>query len=188
MQNFEFVMILVSIVIGLGVAELLGMLARILRREAHGGSLHTLWVIAILLTLVQLFWAEWELQFRSDWSLFELAIFPMPPFLLFLAASLLCPRTAGPTQLDAYFLEHRRPFFLVLVAFLVSAIVEAWVFLGRPGAYADVVRAVLMIMCIALALSSTRRLHLLGVLIWIGALVGFALSFTFSLSGMGPRG
>ena len=185
MQSFEFVMILVSIVIGLGVAELLGMLARILRREARGGSLHTLWVIAILLTLVQLFWAAWELQFRSDWSLLELAIFLMPPFLLFLVASLLCPRNPGHTPLDAYFLERRRPFFIVLVAYLVSASVEAGVFIGRPGA-SDVVRALSMIMFIALAMSSTRRLHLWGVLIWIGTLVAFAASFTFSLAGMGP--
>ena len=178
-------MILVSIVIGLGVAELLGMLARILRREAHGGSLHTLWVIAILLTLVQAFWSEWQLQFRPDWSIFQLAIFLMPPFLLFLAASLLCPRTAGSTQLDAFFLERHRPFFLVLVAFLVSASIEAWVFLGRPGIY-DLARAGLLIMCVALALSSNRRLHLWGALIWIGTLVGFAVTFTSSLAGMGP--
>lgn len=185
MQSFEFVMILVSIVIGLGVAELLGMLARILRNEARGGSLHTLWIIAVLLTLVQIFWAEWQLQFRSDWSLIQLLIFLMPPLLLFLAASLLCPRTAESTHLDAFFLERHKPFFLVLIAFLVSASVETWFLLGRPGT-SDVVRAGLLIMCITLALNSNRQLHLWGALIWIGTLIGFAVSFTFSLAGMGP--
>lgn len=193
MQSFEFVMILVSIVIGLGVAELLGMLARILRNEARGGSLHTLWIIAVLLTLVQIFWAEWQLQFRSDWSLLELIIFLAPAFLLFLAASLLCPRTAEPMPLDAYFLERRKPFYLVLLAFLLSASIESWVFLDRAGAYdivsaADGVRAALMIMCIALVLSSTRRVHLWGALIWIVTVVGFAMRFTFSLSRMSPSG
>ena len=59
MNSFEFIMVLVSIIIGLGIAELLKTLSKIIRGNLEDGLLHVLWSINMLNMLVQCFWAYW---------------------------------------------------------------------------------------------------------------------------------
>ena len=55
MNSFEFIMILVSIIIGLGIAELLKTLSKIIRGDHEGGLLHILWSVNMLNMLIQCF-------------------------------------------------------------------------------------------------------------------------------------
>ena len=55
MNSFEFIMVLVSIIIGLGIAELLKTLSKIIRGNHEGGLLHILWSVNMLYMLIQCF-------------------------------------------------------------------------------------------------------------------------------------
>ena len=71
MNLFEFLMILLSIIVGLGLAEILTGVARLLRdgRQAEFSWVHSAVVITILLALFQVFWESWTLvQSNSDFS------------------------------------------------------------------------------------------------------------------------
>ena len=49
MNSFEFIMVLVSIIIGLGITEILQTISKIIRGNVKGGLLHILWSINMLI-------------------------------------------------------------------------------------------------------------------------------------------
>ena len=64
MRLFDFIMILDSIIIGLGLSEVLGGLARLLRsrgaKRIYG--IHAVVVVLIVVTLLYHFWDSWGLR------------------------------------------------------------------------------------------------------------------------------
>ncbi len=66
MNVFEFLLVIVSIVLGLGITELLAGCVRILRDELAAGKLHALWMFVILQLQVQLAWGLWGLRSKAD--------------------------------------------------------------------------------------------------------------------------
>ena len=61
MNNFEFIMILKSIIIGLGIAVLLQTISKMLRGVARKGLLHIFWIIATINRLFNIFGHPGEL-------------------------------------------------------------------------------------------------------------------------------
>jgi hypothetical protein len=131
MGAFEYVMVLVSIVIGLAIAHLLNALATGVHRiRGHGEPLrlepvYLLWIGFVLIWLISFWW--WEFKFQetaSEWS-FGLYLFVISyAVALFLLAAVLVPsRLTGVVDPYAYFMNGRRWFFwgLILVVGLDTA-------------------------------------------------------------------
>jgi hypothetical protein len=91
MAPFEFVMTLVSIIVALGVAELLVGIARILRSELKPYWIHAIWVFTLLVMQLQYSWSLFDLEARNEWVFIDLVRLLAPPITLFLASSLLFP-------------------------------------------------------------------------------------------------
>ena len=111
MNSFEFIMVLVSIIIGLGIAELLKTLSKIIRGNHEGGLLHILWSVNMLNMLIQCFWAYWVYENRVDWTYNELILILLGPIIMYIIASLLYIPNDQYNKLDEYFINHRLPFF-----------------------------------------------------------------------------
>ncbi|MDX1396138.1 MAG: hypothetical protein R3195_17285 [Gemmatimonadota bacterium] len=173
---------LVSIILGLGLTELLGVLARVLRGEWKAGLVHSLWAFHTGLMLVQQFWSRWSWADRTDWSFAQLGVFLLPPLLGFLAASVISPDRTDDVTLDDYFLANRRPFFAVMCLLLVSYGLEAWFILGDANLDYNAIRLV-MIGLYLVPMASDRRGVQIGVaLITTAALGAFSLIETGTLS------
>jgi len=183
MQSFEFLMVTVSIVVGLGITELLGVVARILRRELEPGWLHSLWMTAALLHLLQTLWAAWAYQGRADWTFTGLVVFLTPRLLLFLMAAMLCPPVGEKAPLDDYFMDIRRRFLAAFIAFQIAASLAFFVLAEGPG-LPDIVRGVMVVLLTALSLSERRAAQLFGVGIVLLIFSVFTFSFSFSLLDM----
>jgi hypothetical protein len=182
-QSFEFIMVLLSIVIGLGVAEVLGVVARVLRRELQVGLVHALWATYVLLLLLQLFWSSWTFEARPDWSFPELLVFLLPGLFIFVVAAMLNPPPGTTGSLDDYFLEVHRRLFGGLVATAIAASLAYTVLADGPGA-TDVVRGLIVLLYLGMAVSHRRSTHIIGAFMMLFALTAFAFAWTFSLSGM----
>lgn len=128
MNTFEYVMVLVSIVIALAIAHLLTALGECVRRlrakdEAIKlDAVFLLWVGFVLIWLISFWW--WEFKYQeivTDWS-FGLYLFVIGySIALFMLAEILVPhRMRGVTDTYAHFLEGRKWFFGTLL--LVQAI------------------------------------------------------------------
>ena len=131
MSAFEYVMVLVSIVVALAIAHLLTALATGVHRfRGHGeqiklDSVFLLWVGFVLIWLVSFWW--WEFKFQEiliEWS-YGMYLFVLGySIMLFMVSHILVPhRMQGITDSFAYFMEGRKWFFgslLLLIAFDIA--------------------------------------------------------------------
>lgn len=123
MDQFEYVMVLVSIIIGLGVAHVLLGLGRIVDRLAgHTRSLrlsaaYFSWLGVVFVWTLLFWWWEYRFaDFVTDWTVglyFFLVTYAM---VLFLMAAVLVPRSWDQVDdLADYFLERRVWFYSLML-------------------------------------------------------------------------
>ncbi len=122
MSLFEFLLVIFSIVLGLGITELLSGTVRILRHDLVFGRLHLLWIVIVFQVQVQLGWALWWFRSLPEWSYGEFVLVLLQPVLLYLTAAVLFPSNNGPENLDAHLVRRRRPFFLLIAAYTANNI------------------------------------------------------------------
>lgn len=153
MEPFEYVMVLVSIVIGLAVTHLLNALAAAVHRmRGHGPPLrleavYLIWLGFVLTWLISFWW--WEFKFQeveSEWS-FALYLFVISyAVALFLLSAVLVPnRMVEVEDSYSYFMDGRKWFFggllLVVVLDTVDSFLKSteWglrpIFLVQSGIY-----------------------------------------------------
>jgi hypothetical protein len=111
MSLFEFLMVLVSIIIGLGIAEILTGVARQIRcrGSTRGYWVHSLLVVTIFVALLQQWWEIWGLRVVPEWSFIGLALMLSGPVGLFLIAHLLFPEPMHGADFRRYYDGDMRP-------------------------------------------------------------------------------
>lgn len=123
MDRFEYVMVLISIIVGLGVAHvLLGVGGIIDRRSARDHPLelsfaHAIWLTYVFVWMLQFWW--WEFRFSElgvEWSMGLYFFLVGYAVVLFLAAVILVPRNWDRVDsLGDYLIERRAWFYTVLL-------------------------------------------------------------------------
>jgi hypothetical protein len=124
MDIFEYIAVLTSIIIGLGIAHLLHGVARTIQRPDRDPVywVHLVWVGYVFLTLVFWWWWEFHLGKVGVWT-FQIYLFVvLYAVSLFLSASVLYPDTLeGYKGYDDYFYSRRTWFFgLLAISYLTD--------------------------------------------------------------------
>jgi len=90
---FEYVTILISIILGLGITQILSSLAEIIYDygQVKFFWVHTIWVILILYIHIQEWFILYELKDYSLWKLPVFLFVLLYPITLYLAAKMLFP-------------------------------------------------------------------------------------------------
>jgi hypothetical protein len=118
MSQFEYLSVLVSLILGLGIAHLLlgvgGMIHR--RREAKPDPIHLLWVGAVFWTLVLNWWVFFQSQSTEVWSFDYFLVVIVWAVLFFLLAVILFPPDVTEDQDYAEVFERNRGWFLGVFA------------------------------------------------------------------------
>jgi len=111
MSLFEFLMVLVSMIIGLGIAEILTGVARQIRcrGSTHGYWVHSVLVGTIFVALLQQWWEIWGLRVVPEWSFSGLVMMLSGPVGLFLIAHLLFPEPMHAANFKNYYDGDMRP-------------------------------------------------------------------------------
>lgn len=178
MNVYEFILILSSIIVGLGVAELFGGVVRVLRGELKAGALHSVWVTLVFLFQVQWLWASWELHGRGAWVFPEFIIFIIAPIGYYMAAAMLFPAADSSENLDLHLLERHRPFFVIMALTTVSLSVSGWLVVNDPIGEQDIARLIAIALYGILAVTRRRGIHWVISLGLLGALLWFTYYFT----------
>ncbi len=128
MSSFEYVMVLVSIVVGLAITHVLSALAAAIHRvRGHGepvrlDAVYLLWVAYVLTWLVSFWWFEFKFQeVHTEWS-YGLYLFILVYAIgLYMLATILVPRGLnGVSDSYEYFMAGRKWFFGTFLA------LQAW--------------------------------------------------------------
>ena len=133
MDRFSFVMVLLSIIVGLGVTELLTNVARQIQSRARSQSywVHSLLVAVVFLALLQQWLESWDQRDVESWSFVVLLLMLSGPIGLYIISHLLYPKQAEGSDFKAYYFENARMLYLIAAATAVIAT------LYRPVAFGD---------------------------------------------------
>jgi hypothetical protein len=156
---FEFLLVIMAIVLSLGIAELLGGVVRILRGDLESSGLHVLWVVIVFQLQVQLAWGLWGLRTRESWRYPEFMLLLLGPVSLYLVAAVLFP-SAGSERGDMHLLRRRRSFYLLLTSYLVITGLYGWLLFDQGWPLMPtILRFVMIGMMGTLAVTERRAIH-----------------------------
>jgi len=164
MGLFEFLMILLSVIIGLALTELLTGVASLLRVRQ---SVRFYWVhvgvqFGIFFALLQQWWESWGLARVEAISFGSVLLLIVPSLILFLIAHMLFPRPAAGANLEDYYYKQSPVIWgLVVLGTLEGTFIIPF-FEQEPIFHASNISGFPTIAaCVALALSKNRRVHAL---------------------------
>jgi hypothetical protein len=162
MSLFEFLMVLVSIIIGLGVAEILTGVARQIRCRGsiHGYWIHSVLVTGIFFALLQQWWEIWDLRDVPEWTFHGLVMMLSGPLGLFLIAHLLFPEPVHGANFREYYNGGLRPiWWLAALTVVLATIFRPLIFGSNLFSSDNATSFILFFGFIALAISRRSILH-----------------------------
>lgn len=136
-EEFQYLTVLVSIVLGLGITQLLTNVGRLAqaRGRVRGYWPAALWVGLLFVILVQSWWAIYGLRDYRGWTFLAFLVVLMTPTSLFLMAALALPevdvRSAETVDLRAHYYAQARWFFAATELVIVSSLLRPLVLGGR---------------------------------------------------------
>jgi len=162
MPLFEFLMILISVVIGLALGEILTGAASLLRARdtVQFFWIHSLFQFGIFFALLQQWWESWDLVNVAIIDLWTAILLLLPSVILFLIAHLLFPRPAGGADLKHYYFSQAPILWglaaagTVLGTFVLPPLENEPIFM-----WANASGMPMMVICTVLAISGNRYLH-----------------------------
>lgn len=173
----------VSLIYGLGVANVLAHLARLIKHGSRADWywVHTLWSLNLLLMMASFWWVlqNWATVPRIGY-LNYLTMLLVPCFLL-LASDLLFPTPdgTGKVDLNAHFFKVRKPFFLCVIGVVAAdeldSLQKGWEHVRALGPYYWGTQPVWWLMCLVGMHSERERVHaalvLLNLLLFAGGMI-----------------
>jgi ACR3 family arsenite efflux pump ArsB len=175
MNPFEYVTVIVSIIVGLSIARLLTGAVSVMRVDTPTKPrlLHSIWIGALLLQNVYLWSLRWSGSTRNDWSYGLVVMFLVTPIIYYALAELLFPARGDEVDLNEYFLDNRRAFFGLIILSHVAAAASPFLFYdGFHPAGTDLTRNVVMIPIMGLlAWTRNEKAHLLWAVLHLLTLV-----------------
>lgn len=133
MDFFEFITVMVSIVLGVSLAQLLSNIAELIREETAIKTFlpHTLWVIALLLVHPLIWWSTWDFH-DVKWNYLSFCAVLGIPLVLFFLSTLAMPKARGEAtvSLEAHYYENRRWFLSMWIVLTFLAMIDGPLIFG----------------------------------------------------------
>jgi hypothetical protein len=132
MEIFEYLMVMVAIILGLGVTQTLRGLSKIARGSKSFIAV-TIWALTLFYLHIQVWWALWDLTAVETWNQAYFYYVVSIPCALFSATELLLPLgSSSETDWQSHFFSVRKWFFGILVFFVIISILESRILLSIP--------------------------------------------------------
>jgi hypothetical protein len=177
MSDFEFISIILSIVVGLGITRVLSGLSSVIehRNELRVSWLPLGWAIGVLLWQVA-FWLGTvnSTRHRPEWTVATFGVLLFLAVGLYFVSALVLPgRIDSTTDLSEHFEHVRKPFFSVYAAWsVVGSMLGGWdnfVALGPPYWIGQTVGVLAGLLGVA---TPSRRVHVGILVLHLAALLG----------------
>jgi hypothetical protein len=162
MGLFEFLMVLVSVVIGLGLTEILSGSANLLRARdtVRFHWFHILFQLGVFFGLLQQWWEFWDMESMGEIGFFAVLAILAPPVLLYLIANLLYPSSPEGADLEEYYYRQAPLLWgLVIAGTVVGTFVQPLIFGERVLQPANLSGIPMIAICLVLAVSKDHRVH-----------------------------
>lgn len=128
MQMFEYIIVLISIVIGLALTHLMQGIAGLIQHPGRDRIwwVHLVWVAYWFQSVVFWWWFQFRLQMIETWTFATYAFVVCYAFFMYLVCAILFPKDLeGYDGYQDYFMSRRRWFFGMLMAWAVLDVVDS---------------------------------------------------------------
>lgn len=190
MSTFEYISVLLSIVVGLGLARLLTGVGQALeaRRRIRFYWVQGLWVVNLVLLLVSFWWATlFGHSDRETWFFPNFAVLLVYSIFLFLGSVLIIPSDLEKSSdLESHYFEVRPWFFGIMAMVPVAEIFDTLLHGGIErllgfGLYLILFLGGSFVMCIIAALTASRTFHAVWAVIFLIAMTGWEVIAFWSI-------
>jgi hypothetical protein len=120
MSHFEYIMVMVSIIQGLGLTLALRGISRLIRSPNREIAV-VVWAVFLVFLYLQNWWAFWDMASVENWNFFQFLLISLFVCVMYAMTELMLPMAASPeTDWPAHFLSVRKWFFgmTVVLVFL----------------------------------------------------------------------
>jgi len=130
MGAFEYLSVLISIILALGMTRVLAGVGEMLqaRSRRHIYWVHAVWIVNLFLYLVIAWWIFYRWRDQQPWNFYLFLFVLISPTILYLASLLLFPREADvATVIDykAHYYANHRAFFILFALFIPVDIIDS---------------------------------------------------------------
>lgn len=135
MTQFEFIAIVISVILGLSIAKLVSGIGDSIRAIKAGSFywIHGVWIINILILVAGFWWGMFGWSIKEDWNFFNFLLILLFTINLYLLSDFLIPKKSiSEVDIKAYFSENRKMFFTLLLFTFFVDIIETTL-LARTG-------------------------------------------------------
>jgi hypothetical protein len=127
---FAYLSVMLSIVLGLAIAEILQRYGSLLVSRARV-TLYApplIWSVLMLLMATQFWWASFGLATRQHWDFAAFCAVLLQTVMMYMGSSLVLPKASPEQDIDlrAHYYKEARPFFSFGLLFLAVGFVKDW--------------------------------------------------------------
>lgn len=181
MDAFTHLSVLISIVLGLGITNLLMGFARIVQMRGRVKVYWPviLWGFVLLLIHVQTWWTMFGLRGIETWTFVAFSLVLAQPILLFFLSALVMPDFDRDEALDlkANYFAQVRWFFGIIVVLLIVSFLRPIALVGEPPAPADIAFHIgFLAGALPAAIFTNERFHQLAALVAATAVFAYVAS------------
>ena len=160
MNEFGYLSVLISIILGLGITQLMTGLGRVIvsRERVRLYWPTVAWVALLLILHILTWWTMFGLQNYHNWDFLAFLVVLLQPIVLYLLAALILSNFTADPQMDlkASYYANAKWFFSFLVLFLCVSLLKDLALFGRLPEKANLAAHVVF-MVLAIAAIGTRR-------------------------------
>ena len=132
MSHFEYIMVMVSIIQGLGITLALRGISRLIRNPRREPVV-VLWAVSLVFMYLQNWWAFWDMAAVEDWNIIKFLFISLYVCTMYAMTELMLPMAAPPdTDWRAHFNSVRKWFFGMLAVLVLLGITLNWFVAGVP--------------------------------------------------------
>ena len=134
LSPFEYVVVLTSIILGMGITQLITGFAGIVLRWSDVKLYwpHLVLIVLIFIIHIQDWWATYALRNNTSWNLPMFLFIVLYPVNLYILARILFPIRWSPVPVDlrAFFFDNFRKIYLFMLFLPVHSVIENYFFRG----------------------------------------------------------
>lgn len=181
MTQFEFIAIVISVILGLSIAKLVSGIGDSIRAIKSGSFywIHGVWIINILILVAGFWWGMFGWSLKEDWNFFNFLLILLFTINLYLLSDFLIPKTyTSEVSVKIFFFDNRKMFFGILIFTLLIDIVETTLLAGTgirdlPKEYPYVILSLSLLSLVGY-FSSKVKIQAMVAVVWGIILVAYA--------------